>query len=133
MIPFDRLQIVAGQDILASVDATGSPATACIDVEIAVPDTPGGWLAARCVGERCLPNVEGGVSPVFAHTSPVYVEVADRAPRADPQALAMLIDELGAVRRWVDGEAYFESEKDRQRLRTIINSAEEELNSRRVT
>jgi hypothetical protein len=131
LVPFDRLEVVSGQEnVVVSVQANGSPAKACLEVKLPPGQTPGGWLAARCVGEQRLPKARGGDSYVFAHTSPVYVQVAGRAPSADANELSFFNRVLDDLLAWTRVNGHFTSDKDGERFERVVRSAQEELHRR---
>jgi hypothetical protein len=75
-VPMDKLELVLNGQVIAEgeVLADGRTASLATSVEIA----SGGWVALRAVG-GVNQNVFGG--PLFAHTSPVYIEVGGALAR----------------------------------------------------
>lgn len=122
--PFDRLEIVGNGFVLAKAKAKGFPWLAVLEADLHLPN--GGWLAARCIGE---PHVDKQADnrEVFAHTSPVYVRVAGQHAPVDPEAAATLADELDKLLDWVQREARFQNEKQRERLTGVFKTAQQEL------
>jgi hypothetical protein len=111
-VPFDRLEVVVNGHVVASQAATGTyPAMAFVDMDL--PVTTSGWLAMRC----------RGISGPFAHTSPVYLSVADRPMRADPVAAASLAGDLDKMADWVAREGRFENDRQREQLAAIFRDA----------
>jgi hypothetical protein len=97
--------------------------TGTLELEHLLPD--GGWVAARCWG----PAKSGLYShvPTFAHTSPVWVEVAGRPiPRAAP-ALAALVREVDGVREWVDANGRFSNPRRKAHLLALCDAAAAQL------
>lgn len=72
--PLERIDIVVGGEVVASgIPAEGEPTTEChVDVDHEVSNS--GWMVARC-----FERYQGG--PRFAHTSPVYLDVAGEPAR----------------------------------------------------
>jgi hypothetical protein len=123
LIPFQHLEIVANGVVVAATEACGSPRTASIEAEIPMPVS--GWLAARCRGGHHFPGYFSG-QWVYAHTSPVYVEVAGQPRPIDQDTLTRIATELDNSLKWVREEARCD-EKQRERLANIFRSAKEEL------
>lgn len=123
-VPVRRLELVAGGTVLAGSNVSGTPAAA--SVELDWPVDRSGWIAARCQGDAGLP---GGIGPqsAYAHTAPVYIQVAGRPLRPDPGAVASLLGELDRILPWADEQSYFTSEPQRQHYADILQSAREEL------
>jgi hypothetical protein len=129
IIPFESLEIVAGGTVIASAAAAGSPATAILDAEVAVP--PCLWLAARCRGRQLL-YLGPTCQSVWAHTSPVYVRQANQPHLIDRQAVARFIHDIDEMLRWVANRARCPTEKHRAGLAEVFNAASAELQRRSV-
>jgi hypothetical protein len=126
---FGRLQVTANGLVVADAACSGSPALAVIETELTMP--AGGWLAARCIQhEREWPDGEKSALAT-AHTSPVYIQVAGRAPSIDPEAVESLLYGLDETLKWVEEEGRFETEKQRVNLVEILQSARQRLVDRR--
>jgi hypothetical protein len=124
VVPFERLEVVAGGTVVASAEANGTPAAAILEADVAVPAS--GWLAARCRGRQQLFSRPAN-QRVFAHTSPVYVRVQGQPPPADPAAVATLAGRLEQMLEWVEREGRFENDQQRERLAGVFRSAREVL------
>jgi hypothetical protein len=119
-VPFDRLEMLANGSVIAAVrpDAT-DPWTATAEVEHTLP--AGGWLAARCVGvakSDLYPHV-----PVFAHTSPVWVEVTGHPVPKGMEAVEALRPEVQGVREWVETEGQFTHPRRKEHLLALCDAA----------
>jgi hypothetical protein len=94
--PLDRLDVVVNGRAAATIEAEGGRQTLAIDRVIPIPET--GWVGVRAIGPS-HPDHPG--PSLFAHTSPVYLEVAGKpiSARADAGYFLQWIDRLaGAVR-----------------------------------
>lgn len=120
----DQLEVLANGVVIASAPASGTPATATIDLEW-LP-TSSCWLAARCQGAQRLPQRPASQC-VFAHSSPVYVQVADRPLKPTAATLAPLLRELERMEDWAKTRARCEDDRRRNQLVTIFHSARQEL------
>lgn len=125
LTPFEKLELVLNGEVIQSCDAGGEPCRAVLESDIAVPE--GGWIAARCWGGNAA---HGAFIGDYAHTSPVYIHVNGRPPPAKPEAVARLLGHLDEMLRWVDREARFENDRQRQNLLHIFHDAREVLTKR---
>jgi hypothetical protein len=120
VVPFERLEVVANGAVLASARPSGDGIlTATLEAEHPLP--AGGWVAARCVGATkaaLYPHV-----PTFAHTSPVWVEVAGQSRPPKPEAVALLRGDVEAVRHWVETEGRFTIPKRKEHLLSLCEAA----------
>jgi hypothetical protein len=121
----DRLEVIANNRLVAEADASGKPAQATLEAEVALPE--GGWLVARCWGayDDAIENWHA------AQSSPVYVQVEGRRPPADPAAVARFAELLQKMLHWVAQEARCENEQQRQRLAGVFEEAHAILLARR--
>jgi hypothetical protein len=124
LTPFERLEIVGNGSVVGMAEATGSPPTTVLDLDVTLPE--GGWLAARCHGPERLPGDFAGQC-VYAHTSAVAVRVEGRPPRTDPAAITGLIGHLDRMLTWVEGGARCTTDRQRDRLAGIFRAAHAEL------
>lgn len=100
--PFDKLEIVANGEVVASAPAAaGERFTASAEVEHTAPS----WVAARAVGG--VGSILFPDQPAFAHTSPVVVG----SSTPDTVAVVALRKCLDRVREWVETQAEFTQEK----------------------
>ncbi len=126
-MPFDRLELIANGVAVAATEATGAPASALLETDLEV--AAGGWLAARCWGSRRV-LTSSHSQPVAAHTSPIYVRVHGHPPAADAIAHAFLADHLERMRAWVETKARFASDRQREQVVGVFESAAKELAKR---
>src|SRR5262249_32686031 len=104
VVPFEHLELIANGSVIASARAAGANVvSARLEWEHTFPG--GGWVAARCWG-TAKPGLYPQV-PMFAHTSPVVVEVGGRTAPPKPEAVAALRREVDDVRHWVEVEGRF--------------------------
>jgi hypothetical protein len=116
---FDKLQVVANGAVIAESPASGSPYAARIEIEHRLPE--GGWLAARCWAAQrgeLYPHV-----PLFAHSSPVFVQTASGQYRRDVAAVRPLREQVLATRDWIEREGRFEKPRSREHLLALTDQA----------
>ncbi len=87
--PLKRLEVIFNGEVMASRAARESDETA-IDLQTQVDLPVSGWLALRAYGEG---HPDAGPRP-FAHTSPIYVRVADHPMPVKEHARYFI--------RWID-------------------------------
>jgi hypothetical protein len=123
--PLEGVEILVNGEVLAS----SGPVTPdrlrsrepLIDAEVDLRESA--WIAARCWGKEALPE---GVSAA-AHTSAVFVRVAERPVRPSPTTLAPLFAVLDETSAWVREQARCGSDRQREHLLGVLQSAREEL------
>jgi len=114
IVPYEKLEIIANGHV---VSETGALAAAEIENDL----VDGGWIAARCFGSA--KSILDQRSPIFAHTSPVFVTATGKPPYAEPNAIKSLRDEVEQVRHWVESIGRFEQEKSKARLLDLCGEA----------
>jgi hypothetical protein len=125
VVPFERLEVIQNGAVIAGTAATGNPAMAVL--ETVVPLSTGGWLAARCRGEQQLFHRPAN-QRVFAHTSPVYVQLDGKPAGGDAAAaVAALTGHLERMQDWALRAARCDTDQQRQHLAGIFQMAREEL------
>jgi Tol biopolymer transport system component len=96
-VPLHRAELVQDGQVIATRELAtdGKPEVAW---EQEVPVTRSGWLALRASGPTHADNPGG---PAYAHTSPIYIDIADRPPqaRSDAQFFLKWIDRLEVALR----------------------------------
>lgn len=107
--PFDSVEVLYNGEVVA----TGAAA-----LEVELPLKASGWLAARC---------RSGAA-VRAHTSPIYVRIEGRPPRANADTLAPLFAALERTLAWVRTEARCD-ERQREQLAETLQAAQHVLAS----
>jgi hypothetical protein len=124
LVPFDKLEIIANGSVIA--DALPSPVNGnphCCASEIAIEHTlpEGGWIAARCFGgSKSALDLN---SPVFAHTSPVFVKAASGGPRTVSSAIRGLISDIEHARHWIETVGRFEHPRSKPHLLALCDDA----------
>ena len=111
--PFDVLEIIRDGEVVASASAAGSPAHATLELDL--PVVQSGWLAARCRGQGTVFHRPAN-QRVFAHTSPVYVEVAGRPIMPDVAVVRRFAAEVDRMLAWCRTKARCATPAARERL-----------------
>jgi hypothetical protein len=105
--PYEVLEIIVNGAVVAK-STPGGPGTryeAALDQVIEVER--GGWIAARVHGPMMLPyGATWWQMPVFAHTSPIYLDMPGRPAIAEKSA-EILLEQLGYLERWAKEKANF--------------------------
>lgn len=117
---FDRLEVLAGGVVIASTEPTGAPASATLELDWTPSSST--WLAARCVGASQVPH-RPAYQRIFAHTSPVYLHASDRPMQVDAEALAYLRKDLERMLEWVAHDARCDTDRQREQLREVFQTA----------
>jgi hypothetical protein len=112
----ERLELVGPDGVLARADAGGGAAPA-LDTGVEVDTSV--WLCAVARGPG-HPSVPGPV--VFAHTSPVWVEVAGRPVRR-PASARWLLDWLDRFEALLGGHGRFADDAQRADLLAVVDQA----------
>jgi hypothetical protein len=121
LLPFERLEVVfGGTPVCGTATLEDAPTTVAIEADVVI--SASGWLAARCGGPHRLYSGDGAQT-VAAHTSPIYVRVAGQPIRPDPDTATPLFRLLDNTSQWVEKEACFTDEKQRERLAGIFQAA----------
>ena len=103
--PYEVLEILVNGKVVKSVKPGTAAGEAVVDEAVEVER--GGWIAARAHGRAMLPyGATWWMMPVFAHTSPVYLEMAGR-PADARESAGVLLEQLGYLDRWAAGRARF--------------------------
>jgi hypothetical protein len=104
-LPFERIQIVYNGEVVAE-HFSRNRREAKIEEEIIV--TRGGWVAARVAGGG---QTHAG-SAVFAHTSPIYVNVPG-TPHRKAEAAGAFVDEIEESIQFIRKTYRFAKDADR--------------------
>jgi hypothetical protein len=128
--PGDVLDLTAGQRLLARATVIGSGVQrlvlhssdgelastqdAVLDYELDV--TTPSWVAAAAYGDRDEHTLG---APVFAHTTPVYLDIAGR-PVAKPDSIRWCLRALDLLERLVRDHGRFDSERRNDHLDDLI-------------
>ena len=114
----ERLELVGPDGVLASADSeAGGGAAAAIDTELEVDGST--WLCAAARGPG-HPSVLGPV--VFAHTSPVWVEV-DGRPVRRPASARWLLDWLERFETLLGEHGRFADDAQRADVVAVVERA----------
>jgi hypothetical protein len=124
LVPFDFLEVVANHAVVARAAGSGSPTTSVIETEVSIPAS--GWIVARCWGAYD----DAAESWIGAQTSPVYVHVDGKPPRAKAETIATFTGQLDKMLDWVRRKGRFENDRQRDHLLGIFASAREILEKR---
>jgi hypothetical protein len=126
MVPFHLLEIVANGKVVAQKTAEAGVRTLELTAEVRLDAS--GWVAARCLSRHTLWHVW----PVraAAHTSPVYVEVAESpAPFNAKDAKYLLAILRGGV-LWLETLATPHTPEAHGKILGVFRRAERELEAR---
>lgn len=112
---------------LVVASAPSVPGRSSISLTTPVEIGESSWLAARVVSEMTLPyqaNPVLGIEdiPVFAHTSPVYVDVAGK-PRRSPQDADLFMSWIDESIGWLRTQARVPEEGRRQEMIALFERA----------
>jgi hypothetical protein len=94
--PLAKVELIHNGQVAVTLPLAKDDLSAALDQEIELKKS--GWLAVRASG----PGHEGSVVPaVYAHTAPIYIDVAGSAVRSRDDAVFFLnwIDELDVMLR----------------------------------
>jgi hypothetical protein len=121
--PYEVLEIIVNGSVVAK-STPGGPRSrydAALDQVIEVKR--GGWIAARAHGLMMLPyGATWWQMPVFAHTSPIYLDMPGRPAIAEKSA-EILLEQLGYLERWAKEKANFPTAAARDQALDYIAQA----------
>ncbi len=118
---YDVLEIVYNGRVVATAKPSGSNHVATISQPIALDG--GGWIAARAYGSKMPPyGATWWKQPVFAHTSPVYLNASGRIKGAEVSA-QLFLEQLVFLERWAEREARFPSPGNKEDVMKAIARA----------
>lgn len=119
--PYDVLEILHNGKVILSAKPGGERHGAEIRRKITLPR--GGWLAARAHGRQMLPyGATWWKQPVFAHSSPIYLDAANRPAPARASA-QLLLEQLAFLEQWAERQARFPSLAARSEALQAISQA----------
>jgi hypothetical protein len=127
LIPFAHLEIVRNGAVVGRQPSAGPLEPTSFELEIEVGGSS--WLAARCRGEQPILHRPAN-QPMFAHSSPVYVNVAGRPMLPAADQVAVLRGHLDQMLEWVRTRARCETDHQRQHLAGVFHQARELLRER---
>jgi hypothetical protein len=123
-VPFHKIEVIVNGKVAARDEAPGDPVglrVRRLDVEL--PIGRSSWIALRVRGPES-PLVFDG--PVWAHTSPVYVKMADR-PIASRQDAEYFVDWIEHMLRVVEARNRFANTEDRRQVESLFRRAQDEF------
>jgi hypothetical protein len=120
-VPMQRIELLVNGEVVASATASEDGRHAMVSYELRVEGSC--WIAARATGgsHDLVLNQRGGV---FAHTSPVYVSVAN-APVAVREDAAYFVDWIDRLIALTARTGRFPSPADRDRVLEIFRRAQQ--------
>ncbi len=119
--PYEQLEIIHNGAVIRTVQPAGDHFLAAIDETIEVDR--GGWIAARAHGRKMLPyGATWWQMPVFAHSSPVYLDMPGR-PALARESARLFLDQLGYLQRWAERQARFPTPENRAEVLSRIVQA----------
>jgi hypothetical protein len=121
MVPFEELAILVNGDLQVIKPASGNQLSAVVETDFVCESSA--WIAALCHSPARL---QTGAC-VFAHTSPVFLDIRDRPLRPAQETLGPLLDVLAATRTWVEEQARCETARQRDHLRAVLDEAHQRL------
>jgi hypothetical protein len=120
--PYEVLEILVNGKVVRTARPQGSHYEASLDEAIEVER--GGWIAARAHGRKMLPyGATWWHMPVFAHSSPVYLDMPGR-PADARRSASILLDQIGYLRRWAEKQARFPTAENQVEALQRIAEAE---------
>lgn len=121
--PMERIELVVNGEVVERAEARDGGRAALL--ETSIPIETGGWVAARALGPAHA-QVFGG--PLFAHTSPVYVEAGRPNPRTAGDA-AYFVEWIERLIAMCREHGRYPSDADRDEVIELFRSAQERYRS----
>ncbi len=119
--PYEQLEIIHNGSVIRTVEPKGDHFTAALDENIELDR--GGWIAARVHGRKMLQyGATWWKMPVFAHSSPIYLDMPGRGPHARESA-RLFLDQISYLQRWAEEQANFPTPKDKAEALARIGEA----------
>lgn len=117
-IPMERIEIIRGGEIVATKENPSGALTVSFTAQVPIDGST--WIAARTSSPVRLPFNQS--IPVFAHTSPIYVEVPGR-PIGSPEAAAYFAKQCEDAIEWARTKAKLLEESQRQEMIALYEEA----------
>jgi hypothetical protein len=117
--PLARVELLYNGQVAATLPLAGDELSAILEQTLEVNRS--GWLALRASGPG---NPSSAVAPLFAHTAPIYVEVAGAPVRARGDALFFL--------KWIEELALQVRSRDRIPNEELRRHVESQLDAARA-
>ena len=118
LYPVDVLEIVRGGEVIARKENTDGESRLSIAIDVEVEGST--WVAARARGSTPLPY-QSGIPPI-AHTSPIYISVADSVVWSDADADWLAARVLLAI-DWANNQAQFQNARQREEMLDLFQEA----------
>ncbi len=119
--PYEALEIIHNGKVVRSAKPSSGHFTALLEDDIEVER--GGWIAARVHGPKMLPyGATWWQMPVFAHTSPVYLDMPGR-PAPARESAALFLDQLRYLEEWAEAKATFPAADNKAEALGLIRQA----------
>lgn len=117
-IPMERIEIVQGGKIVATKKNPSGARSVSFTVNVPIEEST--WIAARTSSSISLPFNQG--IPVFAHTSPIYIDVPGQ-PISSPEAAAYFAKQCEAAIEWAKTKAKVLDESQREEMIALYEKA----------
>ncbi|MCH8275581.1 MAG: CehA/McbA family metallohydrolase [Armatimonadetes bacterium] len=117
-IPMERIEIVLGGEIVATKENPSGARDLSFTVEVPIDGST--WIAARTSSSEHLPFNQN--IPIFAHTSPIYIDVAGR-PIGSPEAAAYFAEQCEDAIEWAKTKAKVLDESQREEMIALYEKA----------
>ena len=116
--PIDRIEIVRGGEVVATKENPTGARRVGFTTEIPIDGST--WIAARAVSAVRLPYNQD--LPLFAHTSPIYVDVPSR-PISSPEDAAYFAEQCALAIEWAKSTAKVLDESQREEMIELYEKA----------
>ena len=125
LLPITTLEIVQDGKVVATADNPARSDTIHLSARLKVEKSS--WLAARVNSDMTLPYQTVYLDrsediPVFAHTSPVYIEVAGK-PRQSPDDARLFIKWIDEGIEWLNKHANIPQPAQREEMLALFERA----------
>lgn len=121
-LPVDRIEIVVNGEVVATKENRGGKGSFEFKGKLKIDGSA--WVAARAYSSHLFPtqaHLTGSGSPLFAHTSPVYISV-DGQPRTSTKSAAYLLKICDQTIAWAKTQANYHNETQRQEVVALYES-----------
>ena len=125
--PVDRIEIIQNGEVVAALE--NSEGLQNLSFHGLLDIQKSSWVAARAYSSHTLPTqaqLTGGGSPVFAHTSPIYLQV-DQHSRVSPESARYLLKIVDKTIAWAKTMARYHSEAQRKEVVELYQTARDRL------
>lgn len=128
-VPFERIEVIVNGKVAAEKVVTSEAESATVHVqqfEVEIPLERSSWVALRVRGPDHPDVIDG---PVWAHTSPVYVQI-NRQPIRSADDAQYFVDWIGQLLRVVAARDRYASVEERQQVEEIFHQAQTQFRLR---